>query len=129
MSSVRERISQDAEYECDDMKKAEYMEDHLGETFEGVITSVTARGLFVELPNTVEGLVRTYEMTDDYYEFDRDRMQLKGERSGRVFRIGMKVKVKAVAASRQERTVDFILQGKNGTIDRKNTGTRRNGRK
>ncbi len=129
MSSVRERISQDAEYECADMKKAEYMEEHLNETFHGIISGVTSHGIYVELPNTIEGLVRISSMTDDYYEFDKDRMQLRGEFSGRVYRLGMKVKVTVAAASRTEKTVDFLLSGKNGRIERKSTGTHRHGRK
>lgn len=115
-ASARERASSDAEFACEDMKKAEFMQDHLGATGEGIITGVTSFGFFVELPDTVEGLVRVSALHDDYYNFDQDRMQLIGSRTRRTFRVGMKVKVICVSASKDNAEVDFGLVGKNGKI-------------
>lgn len=112
-SSVRERASQDAEFACDDMKKAQYMEDHIGEVFEGIITSVTAFGFYVELPNTIEGLVHITTLGDDYYYYDEDRMQLIGADYEKIYRLGQQVKVVVLAASRETGNIDFgIFKGK-----------------
>ncbi len=115
-SSVRERESSDAEFACDDMKKAEYMQDHIGEKGEGIITGVTGYGFYVELANTVEGLVRLSEMHDDYYAYNPDRMELVGQRTKRTYRMGMKVNVVVLAASKEDSTIDFGLRGKNGKV-------------
>ncbi len=115
-SSVRERASADAEFACDDMKKAEYMEDHIGMKSEGIITGVQPYGFYVELPDTIEGLVRAADMHDDYYSYDADRMQLKGQRTHRIFRIGMKVHVECISASKETSSIDFRLIGKNGRV-------------
>ena len=115
-SSVRERNSQDAEYACDDRKKAEYMADRIGQTFDGLITSVTGYGFFVMLDNTVEGLVRIAGISGDHYYYDRDRMRLVGEMSGHVYQTGMKVKVVVLAADPEEGTVEFGLVRKNGAV-------------
>lgn len=115
-SSIRERESSDAEYACDDMKKAEYMLDHLNEKSEGIITGVQPYGFYVQLDNTVEGLVSVNNMHDDYYSYDQDRLQLVGNRTHRVYRVGMKVKVMCVDANKMKGEVDFVLVGKNGTV-------------
>lgn len=128
-SSIRERVSQDAEYACDDMKKAEYMESHLGLEADGIITGVTAYGMYVRLENTVEGLVHLNTLTDDYYVFLPERMELAGKRSGKLYRIGMPVHVKVTGADKDERTVDFRLVGKNGIRkERKTVHSRRKDR-
>ena len=127
-SSIRERISQDAEYACDDMKKAEYMMDHIGMEAEGIVTGVTAYGLYVKLKNTVEGLVHLNTLTDDYYVYFPDRMELAGSHTGKIFRIGMTVKVKVTGADKDEKTVDFRLVGKNGIRREKKTGRSRSAR-
>lgn len=106
-SSVRERASQDAEFACDDMKKAQYMEDHIGEVFEGIITSVTAFGFYVELPNTIEGLVHITALDDDYYSYDEDRMELYGSHYGKKYSLGQQMKVVVLAASRESGNIDF----------------------
>ncbi len=80
ISSERERIAEQAERETDDLKKAEYMSQFIGEEFEGIISSVTSFGMFVELPNTIEGLVRVSDMDDDYYVYDESNMMYVGER-------------------------------------------------
>lgn len=113
-SSIRERESQSAEFACEDMKKAEYMEGHIGEVFEGIIDGVQPYGFYVQLPNTIEGLVYINTLSDDYYMYDSQRMMLVGELSKRMFTMGMKVRVEVLSASRETQTIDFILHGKNG---------------
>ncbi|MFC0525594.1 ribonuclease R [Pontibacillus salicampi] len=110
-SSERERAAVDAERETDDLKKAEYMQDKIGEEFEGVISSVTNFGLFVELPNTIEGLVHVSYLTDDYYHFDERSYAMIGERTGNVFRIGDELTVKCINVNIEERVVDFEIVG------------------
>ncbi|WP_050637041.1 ribonuclease R [Candidatus Stoquefichus sp. SB1] len=110
-SSFRERESIDIEREVDDMKMAEYMEGHIGEEFEGVISSITQFGFFVELPNTIDGLVHMTELTDDFYHYDDKNIMLVGERTGKTFKLSDKVKVKVIGASKKERTVDFEIVG------------------
>ena len=92
-SSEMERVAQEAEREVDDLKKAEYMKDRIGEIFEGMISSVTDFGAFVELPNTIEGLVHITSFRDDYYIYDEDRLILIGERNKKIYRLGDKLKV------------------------------------
>ena len=108
-SSAMERRAEEAERETVKMKKAEYMESQIGETFEGVISGVTDWGLYVELPNTVEGLVHVNSLMDDYYVYDSVHYTLTGERKKRSFAIGQKVKVRVAQADARERTVDFVL--------------------
>lgn len=110
-TSKRERDAIDAEREVEDMKKAEYMTQFIDEEFEGVISSVTKWGMYVELPNTVEGLVHVNDLTDDYYEFDEDNLALIGRRTKAIYKIGDIVKVVVAAASKEERTIDFQLVG------------------
>ncbi len=110
-TSKRERDAIDAEREVEDMKKAEYMTQFIDEEFEGVISSVTKWGMYVELPNTVEGLVHVNDLTDDYYEFDEDNLALIGRRTKTMYKLGDVVKVIVVAASKEERTIDFQLVG------------------
>ena len=105
-SSEKERASVDCEREVDDMKMAEYMEKHIGEEFEGMISSITSFGMFVELPNLIEGLVPLRDM-DDFYHYDEERMSLTGERSHVKYSIGDEVIVKVVRASKEDKTIDF----------------------
>jgi ribonuclease R len=109
-SSVCERRAEEAERESDKLKKAEYMSYHLGESFEGIISGVTGWGCYVELPNTVEGLVHVSSLKDDYYEFDQESMELRGERFGKVYRLGQKVHVRVEAADPVTKTIDFVLE-------------------
>ena len=106
-SSKMERRAIDAERDVTAMKKAEYMLDKIGQEFEGVISSVTSFGIFVALPNTVEGLISLKDLTGDYYEFDQAHLLLVGQRTGRIFRIGQKVKVRLEAVNVGEREIDF----------------------
>ena len=108
-ASQTERRADDAEREVDKMKKAEYMSLRIGKTFSGVISGVTAWGLYVELPNTVEGLVHVNELTDDYYIFDQNSYELYGEVTHKTYKLGMKVRVKCTGASKVLRTVDFQI--------------------
>lgn len=108
-SSLREHVSEEAERECLDMKKAEYMEQHLGEVFTGVISSVLAFGFFVELPNTVEGLVHVSSLTDDYYSYWEKEMVLFGQHTKKAYRIGDEVKVQVVRVDVDQRQVDFEI--------------------
>ncbi|MCF6093624.1 ribonuclease R [Microaerobacter geothermalis] len=110
-SSDRERIAVDAERETDDLKKAEYMVEKIGEEFEGIISSVTSFGMFVELPNTIEGMVHVSYLTDDYYHFNEKQYALIGERSGQIYRIGDQVTVRVADVNVEERTIDFELVG------------------
>ena len=105
-SSSRERASVDCEREVDDMKMAEYMEDHIGEEFEGMISSVTNFGMFVELDNLIEGLVPLRDMKD-FFHFDEANMSLVGEKSHVRYQIGERIIVKVVRASKEEKIIDF----------------------
>ena len=105
-SSERERASVDCEREVEDMKMAEYMEKHIGEQFEGMISSITSFGMFVELDNLIEGLVPLRDMKD-FFHFDEEHMTLTGEKSHVKYSIGERVIVKVVRASKDEKTIDF----------------------
>lgn len=105
-SSDRERASVDCEREVEDMKMAEYMENHIGEEFEGMISSVTSFGMFVELDNLIEGLVPLRDMKD-FFHYDEEHMTLIGERSHVKYTIGERILVKVVRASKEEKTIDF----------------------
>ena len=108
-SSKMERRAVEAEREVDAMKKAEYMMDKVGEEFEGIISSVVKFGLFIELPNTIEGLIHINEMKQDYFHFIENHLALVGERTGLTFKIGQKVRVKVIKADPEERAIDFEL--------------------
>lgn len=108
-SSERERVAVDAERETDALKKAEYMVDKIGEEFEGIISSVTSFGMFVELENSVEGLIRLSDMNDDYYHYHERHMALIGERTSNVYRIGDEVKIRVARVSVEERNIDFEM--------------------
>jgi ribonuclease R len=108
-SSIRERIAVDAERETQDLKMAEYMMDKIGKEYDGIISSVTSFGIFVELPNTIEGLVHISFLTDDYYHYDESSYSLIGERTGRLLRIGDRVRIKVSGVNIDERKIDFEL--------------------
>lgn len=110
-TSQRERRAIEAERDTDELKKAEYMVQHIGEEYEGIISSVANFGMFIELPNTIEGMVHVSEMTDDYYHFDERQMAMIGERQAKVFRIGDPVKIKVVNVDVDERMIDFQIVG------------------
>ncbi len=108
-SSMTERRAADCERETEKLKKAEYMYERIGQEFEGRISSVTGWGMYVELPNTIEGLVRLSDMTDDYYYFDETLQSVVGRLSGRIYRLGDPVKVCVRDADLRARTIDFEL--------------------
>ena len=105
--SNRERVADDVERETCLVKKVEYMEDKVGQIFEGVISSITSWGIYVELPNTIEGMVSPKSIEDDYYYYDEKNMQYFGEKTGKRYSLGDIVKVKLIGANLYERTIDF----------------------
>lgn len=109
LSSERERVAEEAERESVDLKIAEYMASRIGETYEAIVSGVTSFGIFVELDNTIEGLVHVSHMEDDYYHFNEKTMALIGERTGKTFRIGDVVQVKVYNVNIAERHIDFVL--------------------
>jgi len=109
ISSERERIAEEAERETTDLKIAEYMASKIGATYEGIVSGVTSFGIFVELDNSVEGLVHVSNMEDDYYHFNEKTVALIGERTGKTFRIGDILKVKVDNVNMAERQIDFVL--------------------
>ena len=108
-TSALERRAEEAERETDKLKKCEYMSRFIGQEFDGVVSGVTNWGLYVELPNTVEGLVRISELRDDYYIFDEQHYELVGEMTKKTFKLGQTIRVQVVSTDRLLRTVDFIL--------------------
>lgn len=108
-SSEREKIATKVERESEDIKKAEYMENRIGEEYEGMISSVTSFGIFVELDNTVEGLIRFEDLGNEYFIYDEDRKRLIGEKSNTIYKIGDKVKIRVKDANKLLRTVDFEI--------------------
>lgn len=109
-SSAMERRAEEVERETIKMKKAEYMKQHIGEAFEGTVSGVTEWGFYVELDNTVEGLVHVNSLTDDYYSFDKDRYCLVGDMTGRTYTMGQRVKVWVENADENTKTVDFKIE-------------------
>lgn len=118
-ASEMERRAVDAERETDDLKKTEFMADKIGQEFDGIISSVTNFGLFVELPNTIEGLVHVSYLTDDYYHYNEQQYAMIGERTGNVFRIGDEIQIKVSNVNIEERTIDFEIVGMKGTPRRR----------
>ena len=113
-SSDCEKIATKAEREAEDIKKAEFMEDKIGEEFDGIISSITSFGMFVELESTVEGLIRFENMgANEYYIYDENRKTLVGEKSNRVFKIGDKVKIRVIEANKLIRKIAFELVEEN----------------
>ena len=108
-TSMLERRSDEAEREVSKLKKAEYMQMHLGETYTGIISGVTAWGIYVQLPNSIEGLVHVSTLTDDYYRFDEKHYCMIGECLGKVYHMSQSVVVKVAHADTDSRTIDFEL--------------------
>lgn len=108
-SSEREKIATKVEREAIDIKKAEYMENKIGEIYEGIVSSVTQFGIFVELENTVEGLIRFENLGDEYFIYDENKKILIGERTNKIYKIGDKVKIKVIKANKLLRQIDFEL--------------------
>lgn len=108
-SSERERVAVDAERDTEKLKKAEFMLDKIGEEFTGMISGVTSFGMFIELENTVEGLIRLSDLTDDYYHFHELHMALIGERTSKIYRIGDEVKIRVARVNMSDHTIDFEM--------------------
>ena len=108
-SSEMEQRAEEAERDLETMKKCEYMKERIGEEFQGVISGVTSFGIFVELENTVEGLVRVENMYDDYYVFDENQVSLIGEHTKKIYKLGDKVKVRVLTSDKLSRRIDFEL--------------------
>lgn len=109
-SSETERRADEAERETDKLKKVEYMEDHIGESFSGIVSGVTSWGIYVELPNTVEGLVHVSKLPGDYFCYHEEGCEMVGESTGRTFKLGMPVRVTVDDCDRFNRTIDFSLE-------------------
>ncbi|NLK21610.1 MAG: ribonuclease R [Epulopiscium sp.] len=107
--SLRERTAEEAERQTEQLKKVEFMKDKIGEVYDGIISGITSWGMYVELSNTVEGLVHVTEMDDDYYIFDEQHYLLIGEKRKKIYRLGDQVKVKLIKADTIQRTIDFSL--------------------
>ena len=107
--SKQERVAEDAERDTDALKKVEFMEDKVGQIYEGIISGVTNWGIYVELPNTIEGMVALSQMDDDYYEFDEKKMLVFGKRTKKSYRLGDKVVVSVAKVDRMMGTIDFAF--------------------
>lgn len=108
-SSDREKVATTVEREAEDIKKAEYMEDKIGNEYDGIISSITSFGMFVELANTVEGLIRFENLGNEYFIYDEERKRLIGEKTNTTYKIGDKVKIRVAKASKLLRQVDFEI--------------------
>jgi ribonuclease R len=123
-SSEMERVAQDAEREVDDLKKAEYMLDRIGQEFDGIISSVTNFGFFVELPNTIEGLVHISDLDDDYYVYDERRLSLIGEKTKKIYRLGDDARIKVTKVDIELREIFFKLVNVEEESTEETTGTK-----
>ena len=108
-ASETERRADEAERETVKLKKVEYMSDRIGNVYTGVISGVTKWGMYVELPNTIEGLIHVANMRDDHYNYDESRYEMVGERTGKVYKLGQKVRVRVADTDRLMRTIDFVI--------------------
>jgi len=108
-SSQRERLAEEAERETVKLKKVEYMAARIGEEFEGVISSITKWGIYVELPNTIEGLIHVTNLYDDHYNYIEDSYEMVGEHTGKTYKLGQTVAVRVIGTNTLERTIDFEL--------------------
>ena len=108
-SSECEQVATKAERTSEDIKKAEYMQNKIGSEYEGIISSITSFGIFVQLENTVEGLVRLADLKDDYYIYDDIRKNLIGKDTGKVYKLGQKVNIRVIDANKEERRIDFEM--------------------
>ncbi|MBQ1871996.1 MAG: RNB domain-containing ribonuclease, partial [Lachnospiraceae bacterium] len=108
--SSRERRADEVERETIKLKKIEYMQDHFNEVFTGVISGVTDYGIYVELPNTVEGMVRMVDIPGDYYEYIEEEYAVVGKDTGKTYKLGMEVKVMLKDIDRLSRTLDFVFE-------------------
>lgn len=108
-TSALERRADDAEREVEKMKKAEYMEQFVGKDFEGTISGLTTWGMYVELPNTIEGMIRVADIPGDYYYYDEDLHRMVGEKTGKVYKMGEPLRIIVAGVDKLTRTIDFVL--------------------
>ena len=108
-ASEMERRADEAERETDKLKKVEYMEERIGEIYEGVISSITAWGVYVELPNTIEGMIHVSMLPGDYFYYDEEAYEMVGQATGRKYKLGETIKVKVNATDKISRTIDFVI--------------------
>ncbi|MEG0379100.1 MAG: S1 RNA-binding domain-containing protein, partial [Eubacterium sp.] len=109
ISGDTERQAIELERQVEKMKKAEYMSYHVGEVFEGVISGVTGFGIYVELPNTVEGMIRLDYLEDDFYDYDKAKYRLIGRRTNKIYALGDKIQIKVQSVSIEDREINFTL--------------------
>ena len=109
-SSEAEIVAMEAQRDVEDIKKAQYMREHVGESFDAIISSVTNFGFFAELENGIEGLVRVSDLKDDYYIFDERDFSLTGERRGKKYSIGTPIKIIVASSDPETKQIDFILK-------------------
>ena len=121
-SSERERAAVDAEREVLDMKMAEYMEDHIGEEYDGVISTITNFGFFVALPNLIEGLVHVQTLKGDYYSYVPELLSMIGKSTKKMYRLGDKVRVRCISASKENSMIDFELVNKSVEGEKEENG-------
>ena len=107
-SSKTERTAEEAERELEKMKKCEYAQERIGLIAEGIVSGITNYGMYIELPNTIEGMVRLSTLTDDYYFFDEENYRLIGERTNRIYQLGQKLKIKIDSVDKVLKTIDFL---------------------
>ena len=119
ISSQTERKAQELERDAEKMKKAQYMEDKVGEIYDGVISGVTSFGIYVQLPNTVEGMIRLDRLKDDDYDYEEGKYRVIGRRTHRVYALGDQIRIVVLRASAGDRQIDFALvrEKKNGETD------------
>jgi ribonuclease R len=108
-SSVCERRAQEAEYQVDRLKMIRYMEDHMGEEFEGTVSGVTRYGIFVKLDNSIEGMISVYDLPADDYIYEESLLRLTGRRSRRYYSIGKRLKVSVSGCDLNQRVIDFVI--------------------
>ena len=108
-SSDREKIAQKVERDAEDIKKAEFMQDKIGEEYDGIISSITSFGVFVELENTVEGLIRFDDLGDEYFIYDENKKTLQSEKSKKMYKIGDSIRIRVIFADKLTRRIDFQL--------------------
>ncbi|MEG1458267.1 MAG: ribonuclease R [Acetivibrio sp.] len=118
-SSAMERRADEAEREVEKLKKAEYMKQFIGDTFDGVISGITSWGIYVELPNTVEGMIRVTSLKDDFYFYDEEHYVMVGENTKKTYKLGERVKIQVTGVDKVLRTIDFDLVEENNEDSRK----------
>ena len=108
-SSLTERRADDAERDTEKLKKVQYMSKHIGEIYEGVVSGVTGYGMYIELPNTVEGLIHIHSLLDDEYYYDEEKFELVGANFHKIFKLGQKLTVRVADTDKIRRIIDFEL--------------------